>query len=91
MLLWTKNSGEHGAGSSGVLKGELGVCSSGALKGDMMLSMVLRLANLSPKRRCNARWWRWPDSRFRQRTIQGALLAGGAGLVLDSGGEQFNI
>ena len=57
VLLWTKNSGEHGAGSSGVLKGELGAgssgvlkgelgaCSSSVLKGDMMVIMVLRLAN----------------------------------------------
>ena len=41
VLLWAKNSGEHSAGSSGVLKGELGACSFGVLKGDMMLSMVL--------------------------------------------------
>ena len=35
VLLWTKNSGEHGAGSSGVLKGELGAGSSGVLKGEL--------------------------------------------------------
>ena len=62
VLLWTKNSGEHGAGSSGVLKGELGACSSTVLKGDMMRSIS-----------------------------DGALLAGGAGLVHDSGQEQFNL
>ena len=44
MLLWAKNSGKHDAGSSGVLKGELGACSSD-VKGDMMVIMVLRLAN----------------------------------------------
>ena len=74
VLLWTKNSGEHSAGSSGVLKGELGAGSSGVLKGELgaCSSSVLK-------------------GDMMRSISDGALLAGGAGLVHDSGQEQFNL